>query len=177
MDEQWLHDYIVEVVRGGVCAKIHCTTCGTVKFRSGLLNSLAKATGEKTSGVIDQRFAGDLLAALAQVLPRTNEECVQFEEPVRCIFFDLWQAGVELEPYMIARLSGTWAGEVLARMRAHYNAVLASRRASQEFNDPINIQRRRSEAKRLKREQHAVRLENKKERDRFWFSKLPHSDS
>ena len=176
MDDNWLHYHLVQVVRAGLCTKIHCTTCGAVEFRRGLLDSLAKAAGKKVSRVLGQEFAGDMLCALAKVRPETSEERACLAEPVKCILFDLWRGGVEVEPYMADQLSGSWAGEVLARMKAHYDAILAARRALEDFNDPVNVQKRRNEAKLLKQQQHAIRLEDKKERDRIWHGNNPKSD-
>jgi len=177
MDDNWLHSHLVQVVRAGLCTKILCTTCGAVEFRRGLLDSLAKATGKTVPRVLDQEFAADMLCALAKVRPDTSEERDGLAEPVQCILFDLWRGGVEVEPFMAAQLSDSWAGEVLARMKAHYDATLRARRALEEFNDPVNVQKRRNEAKLLRQQRHAIRLENKKERDRIWRFNNPKSDS
>jgi phage-related protein len=73
---------------------------------------------------------------------------------------------------MELQLLGSWSGEVLARMKAHYQATVAARRAFAEFNDPVNVQKRRDEAKHQRQNLHAIRLERKKECDRIWRASI-----
>lgn len=65
-------------------------------------------------------------------------------------------------------LADSWAGEILRKMLEHHEAVQARRRAKEEYVLPASVQARREEKKRLKQENHARRLELKKERDRIW---------
>jgi len=46
-------------------------------------------------------------------------------------------------------LVGTWAGEILGRMKAHHKSREADRHAREAFQDPANVQKRREEKKRL----------------------------
>ena len=172
MEDNWLQYHLVRVVRAGLCAKIHCTTCGAVEFRRGLLDSLATAMGKNTLRHLDRECAHEMLCALTKVRPESGEQHALFEEPVRCILFDLWSSGAVAESGMELQLLGSWSGEVLARMNAHYQATVAARRAFAEFNDPVNVQKRRDEAKHQRQNLHAIRLERKKERDRIWRASI-----
>jgi hypothetical protein len=53
-------------------------------------------------------------------------------------------------------------------MQAHYESRVAARDAYDEFNSPAIVQLRREAKKRLKQEQHEIRLALKKERDEAW---------
>ncbi len=53
-------------------------------------------------------------------------------------------------------------------MEDHEKERAEARRAQEEFEAPVNAQKRRDERKRLNAEKHQERLEKKKERDRLW---------
>jgi len=68
-------------------------------------------------------------------------------------------------------LAGSWAGGVLQAMKKHFAEREAKRSARAGADDPVNVERRREEKKRLKQEQHEQCLALKKERDRMWREK------
>jgi hypothetical protein len=45
MTSNWLEAYLLDAVSKKLCTKIHCTTCGALDFRRGVLGI---AEGEKT---------------------------------------------------------------------------------------------------------------------------------
>lgn len=115
-----------------------------------------------------------ILKALAEVTPDDDgEAAVAFERAVRFLLYYLWGSwvlgGVESEEL----LSGSWAGAVLQRMKAHHEAQRDAQRKFEELNTPAEIEKRREEKKRLKQERHESRLAKKKEHDRVWFEQHP----
>jgi hypothetical protein len=59
-------------------------------------------------------------------------------------------------------------------MEEHEQTVQAVRCAKAEFEDPVRVEQRREEKKRLKQEKHQKRLSLKAERDRLW--RVAHPD-
>lgn len=167
MTAKWLQIYLDEAVHKKLCTRIYCTTSGAMEFRRGVLNALAGVTGQKPGNRYDHDSVLEITRALAEVKP-SGETLMQMEAAVRCLLFDLWSGIPIFDKAIEDLLAGTWAGDVLCRMKEHYEAKERTRRAREEFEDPVNVRKRREEKKRLKQEQHQKRLELKKERDRLW---------
>jgi hypothetical protein len=168
MTSNWLQDYLGDAVARKLCTSIYCTTCGAMEFRQGVLDALAKATGRERCSRGDRECVIEVAKALAGVKPTAPP---LLEEAVRLVIFEL-RTGVPLLDREIKRLlAGSWAGEVLASMKTHYAAREAADRARAELEDPVKVQQRRDERKRLRREKHEQRLALKKERDRIWREK------
>jgi hypothetical protein len=113
-------------------------------------------------------------AAMAQALTSVQTETPtsrEFEQAVQLILFEIWTFFGEKdgESELALVLKGSWAGSVLARMRAHSAAVEAARRSRAEFE--AGAQKRKEERRRLKQDQHTARLAAKVERDRLWREK------
>ena len=124
--ENWLQAYLVESVRAEVCTQIYCTTCGNLEFREGLDSSLAEASGGE---LLFWRIRALTIArALAHVHPVPGEP--DLEAAARFILYEIWYTlgEVEAERELEAILEGTWAGEVLGRMKAHYRTRQEARR-------------------------------------------------
>lgn len=166
--ENWLQGYLLDAVRKNLCIRIFCTTCGAEDFRRGLLVVLAGAMGRDFVPRIDNEAALAITRALALVHPGADEHS-QYEDAVRLILFEIWQVAAEHEFELV--LEGTWAGGVLARMKAHHKAREDERRAFAESQDPIKVQQRREEKRRIRQEKHSERLNLKRERDRLWREK------
>lgn len=164
----WLHEYLVRAVESGVCVQIHCTTCGAGDFRRGLLDGVAAATARPRIARWDGEAAHALVVALGRVRPSVEDE-YRIEPAARFVLVDAWQAlgGPASEPVLEALLAGTWAGDVLARMQAHHRERVAARLRYEETQDPIRVQERRDEKRRLKQEQREERLARKYGRDRI----------
>jgi hypothetical protein len=45
--ENWLQNFLTEAIRKDLCTWIMCRTCGARDFRSGLLDALARSTGQQ----------------------------------------------------------------------------------------------------------------------------------
>ncbi len=171
MTSNWLEAYLVDAVTRKLCTKIGCTTCGAMEFRNGVLSASSRATGEPLrQRYDDQKNNIEIAKALAEINP-SGDELFDFEHPVRLLLSDLWGGLPFLDNEIEALLAGSWAGGVLARMKAHHEAKQAKRRVQEELNNPTIIEKRRAEKKRLKQDQHEKRMALKKERDRLWREK------
>ena len=167
MKANWLEDYLAQSVLRGLCTAIHCTTCGAREFRLGVLSALAEIQGVPPKSGYDRESVVEIAKALADTQP-SPDRSIQLESAVRCLLFDLWSPIQILNSELKGILDGTWAGNVLQKMEDHENARTNARLARDEYEDPVNVQKRRDEMKRLKAEKHQERLESKKERDRLW---------
>ena len=174
MTPNWLKAYLVEAVGKNLCTKIGCTTCGAIKFRGGVLSALSMATG-KPIQYFDRETNIEIARALAEIKP-TDDPTRDVEDAVRYLLVELWSGMPLLDREIEVMIVGTWAGEILGQMKAHYETRVAERRACEAFEDPINVQKRREEKKRLSQEQHKKRLALKKVRDRHWREKLGKAD-
>lgn len=161
MSANWLQTYLEKAVERKLCTRIYCTTCGAMDFRRGVLRALGRHTGHPPLEYFDLVCALEIANALAGVTP-PSDDASEFEAAARCLLFDLWSSNQAIE----ARLSGSWAGGVLARMQGHQAATIAARRAREEFER--GAPGRREEERRLRQERHQARLVLKKERDRLW---------
>lgn len=176
--EDWLQTYLVESIRKNLCTQIFCTTCGAMDFRQGLLIALAKATGQPPVPQIDHESALAIAAALARVRAAVGEQR-KLEDAVRLVLFEIWSTVGEVaaERQLYPILQGTWAGSVLVRMKEHHKERKAARYAFAENQDPVRVQQRREEQRRLKQERHVARLAMKIERDRIWREKQKRGDT
>jgi len=169
----WLQAYLVDAVQRKLCTQIHCTTCGALEFRRGVLDALGRATGQPAPQHFERERALEIAKALAGVTPATDQ-MLALESAVRCLLFDLWSGVLLFDNDIESLLDGTWAGGVLARMKEHHRARVAARRAHEEFQQ--GAQDRREAKKRLKQEQHQARLALKSERDRLWRERHGRAD-
>ncbi|MGH7862902.1 MAG: hypothetical protein ACREOS_11775 [Candidatus Dormibacteraceae bacterium] len=122
---------------------------------------------------MNQDAAVALIPALAAVKP-AGDERRELEEAVRLILYEIWYtlgprtAEEQLRPI----LEGTWAGDVLTRMKEHHQALMEARRHHEEENDPERVRQRREEKRRLRQEKHAERLIQQRARALIWHGKL-----
>lgn len=163
-----LQEFVERAIERKMCVQIHCTTCGAEEFRRGLWNTV----GGQSAGEIGPLFGGArALAELMVGLVKKEGYTYQHEKAVRLMLFEIWPflAKEDGESELDSLLRGTWAGGVLARMKAHFAARREARRAHEDRQ--ANAPRQREEKKRQKAEQHAARLTAKAERDRLWREK------
>lgn len=157
----WLSPIITDAVTRPLCTTIHCTTCGASEFRQNVLQAMQKIAGDPTALVFPMVFARTLARGLANLRPDT-EQASAFFDPTRLLLYEIWSRGVltDVEPV----LAGTWAGEVLDRMKARAERG----RSQQEADDPVRVKERREAKRRARQEQHAERLKEQAERARKW---------
>jgi len=131
-------------------------------FRRGVLKGVV-GSSHVDPRRIDRESALDIAIALAGVRP---VEGIYLDAAVRCILFDLW-SGIPAIDYEIEELLGSsWSGNVLRTMQQHYAVRQAAQRTAEEYVE--SAQKRKEEKRQAKREQHAIRLGLKRERDRIW---------
>lgn len=164
MSVNWLHAYLLDAVAQNVCTRIGCGTCGALKFRRGVLTALAGTTGNPGTS-LDPAHAVAVAQALADVTPELRDR-LALEPAVRCLLFDLWSVLQTRDGELESLLDGTWAGNVLSKMKEHHRTRVAARHAHEE-RQAVAAQQR-EEKKRLKLERHRERLAAKRERDRLW---------
>jgi hypothetical protein len=167
MEDNWLQSYLTEALEKKYCIRAHCTTCGASEFKRGLLDALARASGEQQKLEFDGESILAIGRALAQVSPDLNER-MSFEYIIRQLITMLWSDIPLFDNQLEDLLIGSYAGYILEAMKKHYAEEIKSRRQKEEYERPINAQKRHEEKKRLKQEQHQIRLSLKKERDRIW---------
>lgn len=174
----WLHTFIEYAVRKRMCTRVGCTTCGALQFRHGVLEALSAVTGRPPRRQMSVRNARELLTALRYVGPHEAEPW-EFESAVRLLIMEIsWTLGGHgSEPELESALEGTWAGELLWRMKMHYEARQAAYRARKEYESAESTQKRKEEKKRTKQEKHQQRLAEKAERDRLWYEQHGKTDT
>jgi hypothetical protein len=160
-----LRNYLDDAVRQNLCTHIHCTTCGAMGFRQGLWNVIGSKSKRDFGPMLGN---AKTLAEQMVGMEKQDGYGYEHERAVRLMLFEIWPflGSEEGESELESMLHGTWAGEVLARMKAHSAARREARRTHEQRQ--ANAPRRREEKKRHRAEQHAARLAAKVERDRLW---------
>jgi hypothetical protein len=167
----WLQPYLSESVRRNLCTKVVCTTCGAREFRTGLLAATAGEIKRDPLIRLDLESAIAIGRALGRVEFDDSDPpyiYFWFESAVRLVLTDIWVAlgDAKAEQAIEPLLTGSWAGDLLLRMKQHHAALLEADRKRQEEQDPVHIGARRTEKRRLKQQRHADRLARKRDRDR-----------
>lgn len=163
-----LQGFIEEAIVRKLCVQIHCTTCGAHEFREALWK---RVSGTSTGNFGPMLGNARALAQLMACLQRKSGYTYEYERAVRLMLFEIWPfLGKEDGESELERiLRRTWAGQVLADMKAHWVARREAQRVHEEHE--ANAPKRREEKKRLKAEQHAARLAAKVQRNRLWREK------
>lgn len=174
----WMEDYLVVAVERDLCMKVYCTTCGAIKFRTGLRTLAANATGQSPTAEINSQVALVLGTQLALLVPGRLAPH-RLKEAVRFVLCEVWDAvGARTgERTLAPKLAGTWSGSVLESMQAHDREKTEAHKRHEVASNPELGRQRREENRRLRQERHAERLVLKKERDRLWREKHPGGDS
>ena len=193
--DSWLKTFLQLAERKRFCVRIHCTTCGSGPFRSGLLEQLDRILGRELSLGLDREAAFALLAALRELempaagihrreVGRPDRGAAEdaapggpvwisrgfLREAIRMILYLVWSGRALVPPEMESELEGSFAGQVLQSMIEHERYVTAQRREHEERNDPERIRARREAKKRLRAEAHAKRVLEQQERSRRWHA-------
>lgn len=121
-EPQWVCRLLHRAIVEGWCLKMNCADCGSIDLRGalGLLDhalplQVRSMSTEKAEAIVDGLRACSPNAASSS----------QMEEAARWVLYEVWcNSG---DPYF-SKLDGSWAGDVLAGMQAHYQQrQLASR--------------------------------------------------
>jgi len=102
---------------------MNCTTCGSEDLRQAL-GLLDKPAGRPHFLPMTSEAAEAIVAGLNACAPQT-EAAYQREAAARWVLYEVWR---NFGDQYFSSLDGTWAGDVLGRMRAHYESRQAARR-------------------------------------------------
>ncbi len=161
----WLEVVLVDARDARWCMRPHCTTCGCLEFRRAFWNAAARQAGAGTARLksachprdffegfsIGEREATvrALVAGLRQLPPEWVGT-----EAFRTIIIDLYPPlimhGVPMD--LATELSGTPAGEGLARIKAHDQSIRAEQARREAYENPQAVEER----KRVKRVEMAL---------------------
>ena len=166
MTSDWLSDYLRDCTGRNVCTRIHCTTCGTHEFRSGLAKGLGLAATPSRYAGFEREQVLEIASSLGGILSPMLSP-LAWEETVRFIIMILWTGSPILDQEVEKQLVGSWAGEVLQRMKAHH----AQRQLAAALASPEKARDRRAAIKVQKQSVHIRRLADKVERDAAWRSR------
>ena len=172
----WLEAFLLDALSRKLCTKISCTTCGAMEFRTGLLSAYSRASGEPLRQRYDDRKVNIAILEALSEINSSDDPIYEFYDPVRLVLYDLSSGARSLGYELEETLAGSWAGVLLSGMKRHNEERQARRRAHEEMNSPKNLEKIRTEKKRIKQEQHEKRLAEKKERDRILQHKNTEAD-
>jgi len=116
-NSQWLEE---EFARGGRehwCMSCSCTTCGSFQMVELLTGNPVSGIDSYREALSDMTWAraDDVVEGLRNCGPETNAEAIIW------MLYMLWQRwGDRVHGELFAALGGTFAGDVLVGMRAHY---------------------------------------------------------
>jgi len=171
----WL-ETLLDEYRG--CTKPSCTTCGAMEFRRLYWAEAARHTGVLTADIESSRYHGALLKrlrssdrdatvrALVAGLRQLSSKW-GYSDALRTIILDLYPPlvmhGVQMN--LTSELSGTPAGDCLARMLKHAESLKAERARREAFQSPEAAQERKRTQREAKAQAHAFRLSEKRKRN------------
>lgn len=159
----WLQHYIQAAFDRKLCIEIGCRTCGSIPFKSGLVQL---ASGGLHQDVVDadQNALKEIASALAQIPLDTQlgDTLHDSDRAIMSIIYFLWSRSRDFRREVEPVLNGSWAGQVLKRMQAHYVRVQAERHAHDAMNDPRYVQHQSALRKAERQLQHAARLTRKR---------------
>jgi hypothetical protein len=166
MTSDWLSDYLRDCTARSVCTRIHCTTCGALEFRSGLAKGLGLKFTPRRYVAFERTEVLEIANSLGGV-PAPMCNLSAWVEAVRFIIMTIWTGIPILDQEVEKQLVGSWAGEVLQRMKAHH----AQRQLVAASASPENACERRAAINVQKQFAHIRRLAVKVERDAAWRSR------
>lgn len=182
--DAWLLEFLKRAVDSNFCLEMNCTTCGAATFRSELASSTRKNfTSEPLS--LTRLFSAPVSTdlpkptddftlfqayCLSRIRPKTEEEAVR--RAAMLIIFDLNQVfSSRGGPHLDEILRGSWAGEILNAMRAHFEQWQKWRGELAVRKDPAFIEANRAQKKLARAERHAVRVGRGKMRYEQWLNR------
>jgi hypothetical protein len=120
---QWLQQVLERAVAEGWCTRMNCTTCASEDLRL-TLGLLDKSAGRPRFLPMTTEDAEAIVAGLAACAPQ-GAAAYRLEEPARWVIYELWR---NFGDQYFSTLDGTWSGNVLSRMRTHYESRQEARR-------------------------------------------------
>jgi hypothetical protein len=123
-DPLWLQHLLERAIGEGWCTRTNCGTCASEQLRLelGLLDK--SSPGHPRFLPMPAETAEAMVDGLRACTPGANTS-YQLEEGVRWILYEVWR---HFGDRYFSKLDGTWASEVLDRMRCHYQERQEARR-------------------------------------------------
>ena len=174
----WLKAVLVDARDARWCTRLYCTTCGCGEFRWAFWSAAARQAGVETArlksachprDLFEGFSAGErkatvqaLVAGLRQLTPEWGGT-----EAFRTIIIDLYPPmithGVPMD--LATELSGTPAGEGLARMEAHDESIRAERARRGAYESPQAAEERKRVKRMEKARAHSLRQSQTRRRN------------
>lgn len=174
----WLEAVLVDAQDARWCTRPHCTTCGCLEFRRAFWSGAAHQVGVRTArlqsashprGLLEGFSAGEheatvraLVAGLRQLPPEWRGT-----DALRTIIIDLYPPlithGLPID--LATELSGTPAGEELARIEAHDQLVRAERARREAYESPEAVEERKRVKRADKARAHSLRQSQTRKRN------------
>ncbi|MDQ0319684.1 DNA polymerase III delta prime subunit [Pararhizobium capsulatum DSM 1112] len=178
---QWLLTFLHSAVTDKLCTKISCTTCGARKFRVRLAAETQEAFARYDRKEIQRKAlqfdrGGDsdivfmLTESFAQVSPPKSDQ-LRMRDAAMLLLFDLDRIFLHGgDQFLLDEMLGkSWAGDVLAAMRARYEIDEQRRRDQALRANPKFVQAERERKKAERNKLHLARVARKEERLRKWL--------
>ncbi len=127
-DRLWLQHVLSRAVAENWCMQMNCTTCGALEFRGALGFIERDAAGYIRRRPLNIEEGQEIAGALRHCT-RPDTESYKAESGIMLTLYEIWCIfGDEAHNRLFPSLDGSWAGEILARMRTHYQQKLERRR-------------------------------------------------
>ena len=156
-ESNWLEGFIAQAIEKNWCTKAYCSTCGSTDFREGILRNANELNGMPLSTPLDEVSAISIAVKLGQIKERASDRWIS---AIRSLILQLHDFFGEKK--LAGLLDTSWAGRILEDMKNHYLQYQERRRQHEKLDQSAE------EKRHLRQEEHAKRLERKKERDRVW---------
>ena len=122
---QWLEEDLARGARENWCIRRGCTTCGSFQMVELLTGTPVSGSASFRKALNDMTWARaeDVVEGLRNCGHKTSAEAIMW------MLHMLWQSwGDRVHGELFPALEGTFAGDVLAGMRAHYARTVERRR-------------------------------------------------
>lgn len=116
-DAKWLQSLLRQAIDEHWCTRINCTTCGSDQLRAALDPYLRTSADAKL-----------VVGGLSECEP-PSAHVHAFEEAVRWVLYAVW---VRFGEHFDSDMNGTYAGQVLTRMREHHAHRMNARRIHEQ---------------------------------------------
>jgi hypothetical protein len=121
---QWLQRLLESAIAERWCTRTNCGTCASEKLRQAL-GLLDKSSSSQIRFLpMTAQMAEAMIDGLRACAPQAGSSH-QLEEGVRWVLYEVWR---NFGDRYFLKLDGTWANEVLGRMRSHHQRRQEARR-------------------------------------------------
>ncbi len=123
-DPLWLQHLLERAIAERWCTRTNCGTCASEQLRQALGLLDKSPLGPPRFLPVTPDYAEAMVDGLRACAPQANMTHL-LEEGARWVLYEVWR---NFGDTYFSNLDGTWAGEVLDRMRSHYQRRRDARR-------------------------------------------------